>query len=319
MKPSSQHAFHSRIVRVSVTEGMRNCVLSVMSDQCTLRDALRAEGVVDFAITGEGRCHARLTQVTLGDLRVATIEETLPRIAFVKVPADRILISLPLDRASRLYWGSINARADELVTLNGGAEIYTRTEGPSRWGNIWFSVENFARYTKALLGQTLTLPDFASIWRPPSGTARALRRIHAETIRAAQTRPGAIGEVEAAHGLEQQLVHAAIDCLAGRPCVPSRASQHCQTLMSNLERLVADLPHNDLTVAALSHALGVSDHALRRCCKLQLGMSVLSYLRMCRRRSAACAPAATNGRLDALLPLPRLKLPLGLDDVQLDD
>jgi AraC-like DNA-binding protein len=310
VKPSSHPALHWRIILISVSEGMRNCVLSVMSDPSTLRDALRAEGVVEFAITGKGHCHARLTQVTLDDLRVATIEETLPRIAFVKVPADRVLISLPLDRASRLYWGSINARADELVTLSRGAEIHTRIEGPCRWGTIWFSVEHFARYTKALLGQTLILPDFASVWRPPSGAAHALLRAHAETMRAAQTRPMAIGEAEPAHGLEQQLVHAAIGCLAGRPHAPSRASQHYQCLMSSLEQLVADLPHDDLTVAALGRALGVSDHTLSRCCNLQLGMSPLSYLRLRRRRLAACAPAAANRRVDALAPRPGLKQPV---------
>lgn len=319
MKPCLHIALHCRIILVSVTERMRNCVISVMSDPYTLRDALRAEGLIDFAITGEGHCRARLTQVTLDGLRVAAIEETLPRIAFVKVPADRVLISLPLDRASRLYWGSMSGRADELVTLTSGAEIHTRIEGPCRWGNIWFSVENFARYTKALLGQTLALPDHACIWRPPSGTARALRRAHAETIRAAETRPTAIGEAEPAHGLEQQLVHAAIDCLAGRPSPPSRASQRRHRLMSSLERLVADHPHGDLTVAALSGALGVSDHALRRSCKLQLGMSPSSYLRLCRRRSTASAPAATNRRPDALLPTLQLKQPVGLDDAQSDD
>jgi AraC-like DNA-binding protein len=193
------------------------------------------------------------------------------------------------------------------VTLSRGAEIHTRTEGPCRWGTIWFSVEHFERYTKALLGQTLTLPDFASVWRPPPGATHALLRAHAETIRAAQTRPTAIAEAEPAHGLEQQLVHAAIGCLAGRPHAPSRASQHRQSLMSSLERLVAELPHDDLTVAALSRALGVSDHALRRCCKLQLGMSPLSYLRLRRRRSAAGAPAAANQRVEALGPRPRLK------------
>ena len=290
---------------------MRNCVISVMSDPCTLRDALRAEAVINFAITGEGRCHARLTQVTLDGLRVAAIEETLPRIAFVRVPADRILISLPLDRASQLYWGSMNGRADELVMLTCSAEMQTRTEGPCRWGNIWFSVEDFSRYTTALLGQSLTLPDLPCVWRPPSGTARALRRMHADTIRAAQTRPTAIGEAEPAHGLEQQLLHAAINCLAGRPHTPSLASQHRQSLMSSLERLIADPSHDDLTAADISRALGVSDHALRRCCKLQLGMSPLSYLRLCRRRSAACAPTATNRRLAALLPIPRLKQPVG--------
>lgn len=277
---------------------MWNCVTSVMDDPCTLRGMLSAEGVVDFRIAAGGRCHAKLTQVTLDDLHIAMIEETLPRIAFIKVPADRVLISLPLSREVRLFWGSINAQANELVTLGSGGEVHTRTDAPCRWGNIWLSVEDLARYTRALLGRSVIVPALACVWRPPSGAVRALRHAYSQAIRAAQTRPEAIGVAEAAHGLEQQLLHATIACLAEPPCTPpNRASQRRQNLMSSLERLVADLSDDGITVAALSRALGVSDRTLRHCCKLHLGMSPLSYLRLRRRRSVECAPTVPSTRI----------------------
>jgi AraC-like DNA-binding protein len=60
-------------------------------------------------------------------------------------------------------------------------------------------------------------------------------------------------------------------------------------LTIRFEDLLAKLPGDDMRVAEVSLALGVSDRFLRRCCDVQLGMSPLNYLKLRRLQLARCA------------------------------
>ena len=51
-----------------------------------------------------GRFRARLTQITLHNLRVSAAEEHLPRIAFAAVPADAVLVLLPIGGGPSPGW-----------------------------------------------------------------------------------------------------------------------------------------------------------------------------------------------------------------------
>jgi transcriptional regulator GlxA family with amidase domain len=59
--------------------------------------------------------------------------------------------------------------------------------------------------------------------------------------------------------------------------------------MMRFEDLLAKLPGDDMRVAEVSLALGVSDRFLRRCCDVQLGMSPVNYLKLRRLQLARCA------------------------------
>jgi len=55
-----------------------------------------ADGVLRLLVTGHGRFRARLTQIALNHMRLSARDEQLSRIAFVAVPADTLLVSLPI-------------------------------------------------------------------------------------------------------------------------------------------------------------------------------------------------------------------------------
>ena len=76
---------------------MPGSVTSVFSEPADFEVALREEGGLGLPITGPDQFRARLTQVKLNRLRLTATEEQLSRIAFVAVPADLILVSLPID------------------------------------------------------------------------------------------------------------------------------------------------------------------------------------------------------------------------------
>jgi AraC-like DNA-binding protein len=252
--------------------------------------AMRDEGFLDFAVTHNGRFQAGLIQVALDRLRLFAAKENLPRIAFIMTPKNRILISLPLTGGSPQLWGGARADAETLITLGPGARVHTRTEGPSHWGAIWFPIDDFARYSQALTGKILTIPDFVCQWRPPAFASRLLRHILTDVVRAAKIRPDMLTASEAAHGLDQQLIHALIECLSGRPMngdIPMRRRRHA--LMDRFNRQVATDLLSQVRVASISEALGVSDRFLRRCCEEQLGMNPMRYLKLRRLHSVHCA------------------------------
>jgi AraC-like DNA-binding protein len=260
---------------------MPGSVTSAFSEREDFEVALRAEGCLGVLITGRGQFRAQLTQIALHRLRLSAAEEQLPRIAFVAVPADMILIAFAIGTAPSPTWGGIAVRTGEIVTLGPGERVYARTEGVCRWGVVRLPVEDLTRYGRALTGAPFAVPTVPRSWRPPPAAGGDLRHLHAAAIRMAQARPQALADAEAAHGLEQQLIHAAVDCM---PAVAAgadiRAAHRHQDIMSRFESLVQTQPDRNLRMAEICAALGVPDRLVRSLCAKHLGMSPTGYVRL---------------------------------------
>jgi len=72
---------------------MPGSVTWVFGEPKGFQAALCEDGVLSLLVTARGQFRARLTQVTLHNLRLSAGDEHLPRIAFVATPADTLLIS----------------------------------------------------------------------------------------------------------------------------------------------------------------------------------------------------------------------------------
>jgi hypothetical protein len=57
-------------------------------------------GLLRLATTEQGRFQARFSQITSDRLHLIAVEESLPRIAFVRVPFDRILVAFTLKKSA---------------------------------------------------------------------------------------------------------------------------------------------------------------------------------------------------------------------------
>ena len=264
---------------------MRRSVTSVFSQMDDLRAAIGPECEFDSVLTRRGRFHARLTQVVLHRLRLTDLQENLPRIAFIRVPKDTILVALTVGNGDPQVWGGASIQVSDLVTLGPDNCVHARTDGPCRWGAIWFPLDHFDACGLALTGNVLRLPTRPSVWRPPPSVGRELHRLHAAAMQAGRLQSAALVDPEAAHGLEQQLIHVLIECLAGEPVkstVPS--TETYQKLSARLEELIRT--HPDMGVAEIKAALGVTERTLRRSCNQQLAMGPKSYIRLCRLQQA---------------------------------
>jgi AraC-like DNA-binding protein len=88
-----------------------------------------------------------------------------------------------------------------------------------------------------------------------------------------------LADREAAHGLEQQVIHALVDSLSTGPVAEEAAAgRRNRSILTRFEELLETEPPP--TVTAIGAALGVSQAMLRGCCNKNLGMDPSNYRRL---------------------------------------
>jgi AraC-like DNA-binding protein len=260
---------------------MPGSVTSAFSEPEDFEAAFRAEGCHGLLITGRGRFRAQLTQVVLHVLRLSATEEQLSRIAFIAVPRDMVLIMFSKDSVPPLICGGISIREDEVMTLSPGQHVHARTGGSSQWGAIWLPAGELVRYGGALTGTPFAVPPAVQRWRPPRGALKHLHSLHAAAIRMVANRPQTLIDAEAAHGLEQQLIHGIVECLArGSTDTVTQSRRRHQAIMVHFERLLRDQADRAISITEMCATLGVSQRLLRGLCAQHLGMGPIGYDRL---------------------------------------
>ena len=250
---------------------------SVFGEAEEFQAALSADGVAGVLVTGGGQFRARLTQLGLVHLRLAAVEEAQARITFIAVPAGIVLVAFPIDGGPSPVWGGVEIRTGEMIALGSGQRLHARTAGPCHWAAVLVPEQRLADYGRVLSGTWFVVPSVAR-WRPPRVAARQLRDLHRAAIRMAEQRAGALTDPQAAHGLEQQLLHALIECLSNGPDEETATARRHRDILARFEDLIVAQPF--LPMADTCAALGVSERLLRECCRKHLGMGPSSYRRL---------------------------------------
>lgn len=251
---------------------------SVFGEPDEYEARLRAAGVVGLVIVGQGQFQARLTEIALHRLRLAAGEERPGRIAFVEVPAGEILVALALGPGRPPVWGGIAVGSGDIVTVGPGERLHALAEGPARWGTIRLLQADLLDYGRRLNGDAFVVPPGIVRWRPPRAANRSLHDLCRAALRLAEARSAALADRAAAHGLEQQLIHALVESLAAATADREMpAARRHRRLLARFEDLLA--AGSLRAIAELGAALGISNRLLRECCKTHLGMSPSGYRR----------------------------------------
>jgi AraC-like DNA-binding protein len=258
---------------------MPGSVTSVFGEAESFETALREEGLTSLLVTEAGEFRACLTQITLDRLRLASAEEELARIAVVAVPVNTVLISWPTGKTPAPVSGGIAMKAGEMLTLGSGNRVHARTGGPSRWQAIRLPENDLLCYGRALCGGGFIVPPGPALWRPSPATARNLVGLHQAAISMARSGSRSLSDIQAAHGLEQEVIYALVGCLSGRPAEEETpAGDRYRNILAQLEDLLEADPITSL--AEICARLGVSERFLRKCCEHNLGMSPGRYHRL---------------------------------------
>jgi AraC-like DNA-binding protein len=234
---------------------------------------------IKLTLTGSGDFKARLTWLNLCYLRGVRGRENLPRIAYISLPADRVIFSFPTS-TTPATWSGLELRYGNILFRGRGQRTHHWTAGESQWGLISLPPEQFAAVAKALTGLEITLPPDGRVLRPPRGAASRLLRLHSRVCRLAETRHELIEKPEIARALEQELLHALVNCLTeGDANGDLGRKRHHADIMVRFEDALSAHVGPRLNMPELCAALGVPERTLRVCCNEFLGMSPTRYHR----------------------------------------
>ena len=252
---------------------------SVFGEPEDFEEALRADGVTALLVTSREQFRARLTQISLDRLHLASVEEEVARVALVAVPANTILVSWPIGDRPAPVWGGIEMRAGEMLTLGPGNRVHARTGGSCRWDTIRTPKKELLCYGRALRGPGFFVPPAPAVWRPAPAAGRHLAQLQRAAIRMAEARSGALTNAEAARGLEQQLIYALIQCLSSGPAAQeTSAGRRHRCILARFD----DLLRADASLGRVEFCaeLGISERLLRACCREYLRIGPNRYVRL---------------------------------------
>lgn len=252
-------------------------------------------GEFDLVFAERARLRARSARLILANLWLWDAESELPTVGCARTPDDMLMVALSMRSERPLKWGGVSAEPGDLVTIGPAQLVHLRTEAACRFGAIWLPAAKFAALGTAVAGRVISVPPIVGRWHPPRDANRRLRHLYSAAMHAARAGKGSVASPEAAHGLEQQVIHALAECLCGKSTA-STTPRVCrvQGLMSRFEEIVRRGADVRPGVAGLCEELGVSQGALRHYCHRFLGMGPSSYIRLHRKHSETGVPPRTQ-------------------------
>ena len=245
---------------------------------------------VNLIVTGGGDFNARLTWLNLRRLHVLRASENLPRIAIISLSPAQVFVSFPTSAGPPLTYGGLGLQFGDVVFHSRGERMHQRTNGESQWGLISLPPEQLVACGKALTGLKITSPPAGRALRPSRRAAVRLLRLHSKACRLAETKHELIANPEVARALEQELLHALVNCLMADDANGNlKTGRHHADIMVRFEDASTTHSSPQLNMPALCSAIGVPERTLRVCCTEFLGMSPTRYLLLRRLNMARSA------------------------------
>jgi AraC-like DNA-binding protein len=234
---------------------------------------------VNLTITGGGDFRARLTWLKLRHLHVLRGFEGLPRVAYISLSPARVFVSFPTSEGPPTTYGGVELLFGDFVFHSRGERMHQRTNGESQWGLMSLPPEQLAACGKALTGRKITSPDTGRVLRPSRCAAARLLRLYSKVCCLAEKRHELVANPEVARALEQELLHALVNCLTADDANGNlKTRRHHADIMVRFEDALTAHRGPQLKMPALCAAIGVPERTLRVCCAEFLGMSPTRYL-----------------------------------------
>jgi AraC-like DNA-binding protein len=258
---------------------MIGCGTATFTDPEDFRTSLRGLAI-DLVQTGSERFRARLTWLRMRQLSVVQVEESAPRIAFLSLPAASVSVTFPLADEPVAFWNGVALRRGRMMFLGAGVTLHHRATGRYRWGLATLPGTSLVAHGRALLGAAFQPPASPASLSAPAAEMARFRRLHAQACRLAQARPDVASHLEVTRALEQDLLHALVDCVAASRGRDNGRGQRHAEIMARFEVVLAARSDRLLSMAELSTAVGVPQRTLRMVSVDFLGMGPLAYARL---------------------------------------
>ena len=233
---------------------------------------------VDLFVTARGEFKGQLTWLNLGGLRVLRSRESLTRIGFIALSPSEAVVSFPVSGKSALIYRGLGLNCGDLVFHALGERAHQRTVGEADWCFVSLAPERLAACSKALTGRSIRPPSDGSVLVPAPSASKALLSPLSKACRLAETRRTQIANLNAARSLEQELLHALVNCLATKNADRISGSRRRHTdIMIRFEEALTARSEPHLNLPEICTAIDVTERTLRLCCAEFLGVSPIRY------------------------------------------
>jgi AraC-like DNA-binding protein len=236
---------------------------------------------INLVFSDPGIFTAHLTSVSLPNLKLLSVRENLPRIAYVSLAPESINFAFSTLSNSPVMWGASEMMPLDLMFHSVGERIHQRTSGASGFGIISVDPKFFTISSRALVGSRIIPPRVGRVLRPRQADAVELRRLHANACRLAETNAHIITRREVARAIENDIIYTLVNCLTADVQHDDTAKRcHRAIIMNQFEDVLAAKQDRKVLIPELCGAIGVTERTLRNCCLEVLGMSPNRYLRL---------------------------------------
>jgi AraC-like DNA-binding protein len=256
--------------------------------------------IAELTIIERGSFAAKLIRVKLHRQWMQRFSEVLPRIGHYTNAAERAVITFRTRPGPSLIAAGLDMRMSNILFHNDAQEYFRRSAGPVDFASMSLPVEDLAIAGAAIAGHELRPPNDALSLEPlPPAKARLLE-LHAAAGKLAEYAPAVIANADAAHGLEQAVIEATVDCLGAAAIgEDSSARRRHSRIMRRFHSTLEECPEQALFIPEICRAIGASRRTLQTCCEEQLGTGPRRYLLLrrmglARRALRASAPRETT-------------------------
>src|SRR5579871_4682058 len=138
------------------------------------------QDIFDLLVLRPREFHARLTWADLPNLQLLRARETAERVAYMKLPDDRVFVTFPTRPDSALIYGRITLRFGNIMFHSLAEKRHQRTLGVCEWASIAVLPETLLTLGRTLADVDLLAPSTGESLRPCKKEHRRLLRLHAQ-------------------------------------------------------------------------------------------------------------------------------------------
>ncbi|QOZ35901.1 hypothetical protein XH92_32925 [Bradyrhizobium sp. CCBAU 53421] len=253
---------------------------------------------VNLFPTKRGEFELKMEQIGLDRLWMSRYEVNLPQVNRIAVRPGRRSIGFltQLDGAPMQHCGVDVAPGD--IIIDKLDVSHQRSDANHRYASMSLTEDDLSATLATVVGSDLLEKLTTRVVRPHPELMSRLLKMHQTVGDLAQTTPDALESPELRRGVEEQLSHLMVRCLAeGAGIEITSNRQRHDAIIARLEDHLAENSDRAVYLTELCAATRVSERTLRSACEEHLGMAPMRYLALRRmhmvRRALLRADAST--------------------------
>lgn len=257
------------------------------------------QGPVELTVMQSGPFTAKLWTVDLEDFAMQRLSEVLARTSHVDSRSDRAFIAFRMEPGPMVIRNGVELSTKTLARMRPGQSYYQRTSGPTLHAALSLPLDKMDTMCAIGAGCQPTPRDDDVTITPSPGAMASLQRLTKAAADLAEDAPAVLAHPEAAHGLEQALIGAIVDCLGdGSADEDTHALRQHARIMRRFHEAIEQYAGEPLYVPELCKEIGASERTLRACCQEHLGIGpkhflLLRRMNMVRRTLQRATPGET--------------------------